>query len=588
MPDSLVVDAGFLSETGRKPEGVNEDCAGFNIPADPYLRSSKGAVLVVADGVSSAEAGREASRTSVERFLEEYYLTPDTWSVSQSGEKILSTINLRLFRKSHEYRSENKGFLSTFSALIIKGRTAHFFHIGDSRIYLLRRTRQGQSGITLSCLTTDHTAVISGSRSYLSRAIGMDNHLPLDYGHQPLEEGDRLLLSSDGVHDFLSEAELTQYLNGEFSAEDISRQLLDAAFNAGSDDNMSAVVAIVQKLPSENIYDYSAKLTRLPFPPELEPGMKLDGYQIEEELFCSSRSQLYRVKELVSGRVLAMKTPSRNFEGDLSYIDRFIQEEWIGSRISSPNVVSVVPQQRPRTALYYLMDYVEGVGLDRWIEQHQPPSPRKAIALVKQIVNGLQAFHDNEALHQDLKPANVLICDPQSETPRAVIVDFGSVYVAGLAELQRPLEHEGALGTVSYADPMYMLGQNPGIAGDVYALATVTYEIFTGHLPYGDKVENCRAARDYDRLRYLSASELNPIIPVWFDRALEKGVNFDLEQRYGTLGDLLKDLTQPNADFLRDDPVTERKANTEMFWKLLSGFWFFTLIVVIYLFYQVT
>jgi protein phosphatase len=416
----------------------------------------------------------------------------------------------------------------------------------------------------------------------------MDNHLPLDYGQQDLQEGDRLLLSSDGVHDFLSREAISEILSREGSAEKLTRTLLDEALNHGSDDNISAVVALVESLPSENLDDYSQTLTHLPFPPELEPGMKLDGYLVEKELFSSSRSQLYLVRDLDSGQVLAMKTPSRNFDDDLSYIDRFIQEEWIGSRISSPNVVRVMRQQRPRSALYYLMEYVEGIGLDHWIETHQPPSPKRAILIVKQIVKGLQAFHDNEAIHQDLKPANVLICDAESETPRAVIVDFGSVYVAGLAELQRPLEHEGALGTVSYSDPMYMLGKHPGLAGDVYALATITYEIFTGALPYGDKVEDCRSAKDYDRLRYVSASELNPIIPVWFDGALEKGVHFDLEQRYATVGDLLQDLTQPNADFLREDPVAERKDSTELFWKLISGFWFLTLVLVIYLFYQVS
>ncbi len=585
MPESLKLDAAFLSETGRKSEGINEDCAGLKIPEDAFLRRNKGAALVVADGVSSAEAGQEASRTCVERFLEEYYKTPDTWSVSQSGEKILSTINLRLYRKSHDFSSENKGFLSTFSAVVLKGRSAHFFHIGDSRIYLLRRHSEAEP--ELRCLSSDHTAHISDEKSYLSRAIGMDNHLPLDYGQQDLQEGDRLLLTSDGVHDFLSREALADILGAEASAESVARRLLDEALNHGSDDNISAVVALIESLPSENLNDYSLKLTRLPFPPELEPGMKLDGYLVEKELFSSSRSQLYRVRDLDSDQVLAMKTPSRNFEDDLSYIDRFIQEEWIGSRISSPNVVRVMRQQRPRSALYYLMDYVEGVGLDAWIEAHQPPSPRRAISIVKQVVNGLQAFHDNEAIHQDLKPANILICDPESEQPRAVIVDFGSVYVAGLAELQRPLEHEGALGTVTYADPMYMLGKHPGIAGDVYALATITYELFTGALPYGDKVENCRSAWDYDRLRYIRASELNPVIPVWFDGALEKGVNFDLEQRYATIGDLLKDLTQPNPGFLREDPVAERNVSTELFWKLISGFWFLTLVLVIFLFYQV-
>jgi len=576
--DSLQMDAAYSSTAGRKHH--NEDCAGVYTPDDPYLRSSKGATLVVADGVSSAEAGREASRTAVKRFLEEYYQTPDTWSAGHCGEKILSTINLRLYRKSHEFASESKGYLTTFSAVVIKSHTAHFFHIGDSRIYRLHRDQEGEFQLTQ--LTRDHTAVLDDNRATLSRALGMDNRLNVDYGRVPLEEGDVLLLSSDGVHDFIGEAQIIRLLEQDKPAEEISHELMDLALASDSDDNVTAVVAKVESLPDESLDDYSVKLTRLPFPPELSPGMKVDGYETIRVLFASSRSQLYLVRDCETGEELAMKTPSLNYEDDFSYIDRFIQEEWIGSRVKGENVVQIIRQTRPRTYLYYLMEYVQGQGLDQWIKEHQPVSPKAAIAIVKQIAEGLKAFHDNEAIHQDLKPGNVLITQDQ----RAVIVDFGSVYVAGLAELQRPLVHEGALGTASYSDPLYLLGKNPGMQGDVYALATITYEMFTGKLPYGSAVEECRTAFDYDRLRYQNAATHNPRIPVWFDSALEKGVAFDLDQRYLTIEKLVTDLTQPNPEFLKADPVTETSASRLVFWKLLSGFWFFTFLLLLYLFSQ--
>ncbi|OMH28458.1 bifunctional protein-serine/threonine kinase/phosphatase [Motiliproteus sp. MSK22-1] len=578
LTDNLKMDTGYFTATGRKSQ--NEDCAGVHVPEDSYLSQSKGVVLVVADGVSSAEAGKDASHTAVTRFLDEYYQTPDTWSAGHCGEKILSTINLRLYRKSHEFATECKGYLTTFSAIVVKSRTAHFFHIGDSRIFRLHRDESGE--LALSQLTRDHTAVLDENRATLSRALGMDNRLNVDYGRVPLEEGDVLLLTSDGVHDFIDESQIREILSQEKSAEEISRQLVDTALANDSDDNVSAVVARINQLPEESLDDYSVKLTRLPFPPELAPGMRVDGYEILRELFASSRSQLYLVRDTETGEEVAMKTPSLNFEDDISYIDRFIQEEWIGSRVKGENVVQIIRQARPRTCLYYLMEFVQGEGLDRWIEQHQPVSPKAAIAIVKQIAKGLEAFHDNEAIHQDLKPANVLITEEQ----RAVIVDFGSVYVAGLAELQRPLIHEGALGTASYSDPLYLLGKNPGMQGDVYALATITYEMFTGTLPYGPAVEECRTAFDYDRLRYQSAALHNPVIPVWFDSALERGVAFDLDQRYRTIEQLMTDLTQPNPEFLKVDPVTESSTSRLLFWKLLSGFWFITFLLLLYLFSQ--
>jgi len=573
MSQKLEIQAAGQSQTGIKV--LNEDAVGVRIPDDAYLLENKGVVLLVSDGVSSAEAGREASQTAAEKFQEEYFQTPDTWSVAKSGEQILSTINLKLFRKSHEFSSDTKGYLATFSALVIKGRTAHFFHVGDSRIYLMR------AGV-LTQYTTDHVASLGQDRYFLARAIGMDNRLNIDYGRIPLEPGDRLLLSSDGVHDFIPQQNLQALLAEDNSVEAIAANLIQTALENGSDDNVSAVVAEIIALPYESLDDYSAKLTRLPFPPALSKGMKLDGYEVLRELFASSRSQLYLVRDMESGEVLAMKTPSPNYEEDTTYIDQFIQEEWIGIRIQHPNVVKIIRQNRSRSFLYYLMEYIEGVSLAQWIESNKPPSPKRVIHLVKQIAEGLKAFHENEAIHQDLKPGNVIV----TPDDRAIVLDFGSVFVAGLAECIRPIKLEGVLGTAGYSDPLYLRGHNPGIQGDVYSLATICYEMFTHHLPYGEQIENCRSAFDYDQLRYIPASRYNPIVPEWFDGALKKGTEFELDSRYRTIDDFMQDLLHPNPEFLRDDPVVEKNASTLVFWKLLSGFWFVTFLLLIYLFSQ--
>ncbi|MFT5691389.1 MAG: serine/threonine protein phosphatase PrpC [Oceanicoccus sp.] len=569
----LQLDTAQCSIQGRKSD--NEDYAVIEIPADDYLLRNKGVTLAVADGVSSAEAGKEASFTATTCFVKDYYSTPDTWSVSHCGEKILSTINLKLYRKSHDFTTEGKGFLCTFSAVVIKGKTAHYFHVGDSRVYHLREGKLNQ-------VTRDHTATIVDGKSFLARALGMDNRLHVDYGKISLEAGDRLLISSDGIHDFLSEKELQTILTSSLPVSEIAETLKRRALDNESDDNISAVVAVVVDLPAESLDDYSTKLTRLPFPPPLSRGMKIDGYYVEEEIFASSRSQLYRVRDIETGKIYAMKTPSRNFEDDIGYIDRFIQEEWIGSRIHSPHVVEVFRQIKSRTFLYYLMEYLDGITLDKWMQQHPLPSPKKAIDIIKQVASGLQAFHDNEAVHQDIKPANIFVMTDGN----VKIVDFGSVFVAGIAESYRPLDLDDALGTAGYSDPQYLLGHNAGFQGDVYSLSTITYELFTGKLPYGEKVENCTTAFEYDKLRYQNASLYNPVIPEWFDRALEKGVKFDAEQRYSNITNLIYDLTHPNPEFLKDDPIVEQKTNTLLFWKLVSSFWFITFLLVIYLFSQ--
>lgn len=575
VQQSLQADIGGVTSEGIK--ATNEDAIKFLVPSDTHQLEYKGISCVLADGVSTAEAGQQASEQTCNAFIDDYYQTPDTWSVSHCGQKVLSATNLSLFKKSHQFTHEQKGYLCTCVGLILKSQTAHFFHVGDSRLY---RLRNGE----LSQITRDHCANVGGGKSYLTRAMGMDNNLHVDYGKLDLQQDDVFMLSSDGIHDFINHNDLTGYLSDIDDVEQCAQFLHDTALKAGSDDNLSCIVVKVNQIANQSLDDYNAKLTRLPFPPDLQPGMILDGYKVVKELFASPRSQLYLVEDAESGEQWAMKTPSINFSEDTAYIDRFIQEEWIGKRINNPNVVAVKQQSRSKSCLYYLMEFVEGESLDKWINRNPLPSPKQAINIIKQIANGLDGFHKKDTIHQDLRPANIMLCKTDNDQPLVKIVDFGSTFVAGTAELFNPIEHEGALGTASYSDPQYLLGKNPGIQGDIYALSTICYELFTSELPYGDKVEDCQNAFDYDRLRYKSASTYNPVIPIWFDRALEKGVTMNVEKRYLTLKQLITDLTQPNPEFLKDVPEQASKHNSVVFWSLLSAGMTLLMIVVISMF----
>ena len=562
-----------LCEAGIKP--ANEDAVAQHIPADPHLLTYKGACFALADGVSTAEAGQQASQRAVSRFCREYSQTPDSWSVAYSAEQLLATINNELYELSHQFAHDQKGYLTTFTALVLKSQTAHFFHIGDSRLYHWR------DGVLVQ-LSQDHTTVLSEQRQFLGRALGMDARVELQQGSLTVKSGDRFLLCSDGLSDFVSPDALQQAVSAADDLEQSALQLKQQALAQGSDDNISLILLQITALPEQSLDDLNQHLTRLPFPPALSPGMKLDGYKVLQELFASSRSHLYLVEDEASGAKLVLKCPSLNYDDDALYIDRFIREEWIGLRIESDYVVKVVRQTRPRSFLYYLMEYLPGQSLDQWFErQPKPLKPALAIKLVKQIAKGLTAFHHMGAIHQDLKPGNIIYL----QDGRLKIVDFGSVYVAGLAEIYSPLQHEAALGTAAYSDPHYLLGHNSGVQGDIYALATIAYELFSGgHLPYGIAVEECRSAADYDKLRYRSSSQFNPVIPTWFDRALQKGVSLDLSQRYQSINQLLTDLQQPNPAFLHEEVKQEHKTNPLLFWQLLSGFWFITLLLVVWLF----
>jgi hypothetical protein len=135
----------------------------------------------------------------------------------------------------------------------------------------------------------------------------------------------------------------------------------------------------------------------------------------------------------------------------------------------------------------------------------------------------------------------------------AKLIDLGSCRVAGILEIASPLAREEALGTLQYAAPEYRFGRAADRRADAFSLACVCYEMLTGSLPYGEAFERVRTREQFARLRYRSASALNPLVPTWLDGALERAVQLEPERRYAELAEWLHDLehTQPGVSARR-------------------------------------
>lgn len=557
LAPAMQLRAGQASRAGRKPH--NEDSIGIRIPSDELL-VTKGAALVIADGVSAAEAGKAAAETCVTGFLSDFYSTPETWSVKTAAERVLGALNRWLYAQSANTPDSHYSHVCTFTALILKSRSVHLFHVGDTRVYRLRGGRLEQ-------LTSDHIRHLAGGQTYLARAMGVEPRIAVDYQQYELEPNDAYLLTSDGVHGVLPLRELEQAALSDGDCDAVCEQLLDAAYAAGSDDNLSCQLVRVEQLASAETFEDLNALFSLPFPPPLSPGMVLDGYRIERELAASSRSQVYLVTRVADGTRLVMKTPSPNFNDDPAYVERFVTEEWIGSRIQSPQVIRCVPHQGRRSALYYLSEYVEGETLAEW-RAHQAGQPdiRQVVDLIEQIAKGLRALHRKEVLHQDLKPDNVLVLADGS----IKLIDFGSAYVRGIQEIESRIPRDHILGTADYAAPEYRLMTPPGQRSDQFSLAVIAYELLTGKLPFDGKLADCQHPHDFAKLHYVPAYDHNPLVPVWLDRALARALSVQGEARYDALSEFLYDLRHPNVRYLDESrrPLIERRPVT--FWKGLA------------------
>jgi len=560
MTNQLNIAIGQGSDKGRK--AINQDFHGASIPKEPLL-TSKGIAIGLADGISSSEVSQHASEVAVKGFLEDYYCTPESWTVKTSVQRVLKATNswLYLQTRNSPYRfSPDKGYVCTFSTLIIKSNTAHIFHVGDSRAYRLLDNHLEQ-------LTEDHRLWVTKDKSYLRRALGMKDQLEIDYRSLAVEVGDTFILATDGVYEFADEKFIIDTINNHSDDLDNAAALIiEEALKQGSDDNLSIQIIRVDQLPSQDVDEVYQQLTTLPFPPELKPRMVFDGYEIIRDLHKSHRSHIYLAFDVDTQEQVILKIPSVDLRDSPEYLERFLMEEWVAQRINNAHVLKPCKQTRKRNFLYIVTEFIQGQTLKQWMIDHPEPEIEAVRGIVEQIATGLRAFHRQEMLHQDLRPDNIMI----DHTGTVKIIDFGSVQVAGLTEVASPIEQQNILGTALYSAPEYFLGETGSTRSDMFSLGVITYQMLTGNHPYGTQVAMSRTKAAQSRLKYRSVVDDERQTPAWIDEAIKKAIHPDPYKRYEELSEFIYDLRHPNKAFLNKTRPPLMQRNPVLFWQCTS------------------
>ncbi|HJQ53527.1 MAG TPA: serine/threonine-protein kinase, partial [Gemmatimonadaceae bacterium] len=272
-----------------------------------------------------------------------------------------------------------------------------------------------------------------------------------------------------------------------------------------------------------------------------------DRYTIERLIGHGGMATVHLAEERKHRRKVAIKVLKHEFGASVG-AERFVREIGIAAQLSHPHIVPLIDSGESDGSLYYVSPYVAGGSLrDRLNKEPKLPID-DALRIANEVGAALDYAHRNGFVHRDVKPENILFADDH-----ALLADFGIAHVA--TTNGEPLTLGGlALGTPEYMSPEQAAGEREiGVAGDVYGLACVLYEMLGGEPPFkGDSPRATMAKQVTERARPLRV--VRPDAPAGFERVLEKALAKDPSQRYPSVADFCHALdrarTEPSRAFM--------------------------------------
>lgn len=555
----LEIQIGVASAQGKRAR--NEDFAAvLSPPPGGWVRPVF--IAAVADGVGGAKGGREAAELSVRSFFDGFHAQPESLSVEQAAARTLTAINRWTLAQGRS-DPELSGMATTFSALILLGREAHIAHVGDSRIY---RLSAGQ----LNCLTRDHIHPHPDQSHVLLRAIGMEEHLHIDHEMVRLEVFDRFLLCSDGVHGVLTGKQITGHLSRRTAADEAANRIAEAALDAGSQDNVSALVIDILSLPDPDNASLEAALEFLPVADLPKSGDVIDGYVLGAQLSDGRYSRLFHATDERDNRALVIKFPHPRITSDATYRTAFARESWVAAQVHSPYVGQIIetPPER-RSRLYSVMPFYDGETLEQRLLRKPMLNLKEGVWIGSCLGKGVAALHRAGIVHRDIKPENILLL----KEGELKLLDLG----VALAPNMKELSPDAIPGTASYMAPEMFAGAIGSAQTDLYALGVTLYRAFSGGAyPYGE-------IEPFSRPRFrnpVALSSLRPDLPGWLEFAIMRAIRVNPDERQEDVlefvFELENGLTRGAATSTARISLYER--NPLRFWQITSWILFMLLI----------
>ena len=549
---SLQLSIAHASAIGPRPE--NQDALRVVTPV-AELAASKGYLCALADGVSQCADGGLAARSTLQALALDYYATPQTWGVAQALERLLLAQNRWL-----QANGGGQPLLTTLSALVFRGQRFTLAHVGDCRVY---RWLDGE----LQRISDDHVWEQPGMQHVLKRALGLDQHLVLDFLDGELRQGECFLLLSDGVWATLAEHSISAILREQTDLELAVNTLVNAAHLAGSQDNASALLVRIDTLGAATLGDALVQLQQWPLPPPLKTGQSFEGWQVEGVLAHSRQSLLYRVRDAQQQPWLLKTLPLNRDDSDAG--QALLSEEWFLRRVAG-RAFPEVHAASARQHLYYVMREYPGRTLAQLFQQQGPLPLAQWLSIAERLVRAVGMLHRRQILHRDIKPENLL----QGDDGELRVLDFGLAYCPGLSEDRAHL----LPGTPSFIAPEAFSGERPTAQQDLYSVGVTLYYLLTGHYPYGE-------IEAFQRPRFtqpVSASRYRPDLPEWLPLSLGRAVASQPTQRYETAEEWLRDLEQADRRELSVQPRPLLEREPLKVWQTLAAMSLLLNLVLLY------
>jgi len=556
---SLKLTIGESSVTG--PRERNEDYVGLVLPADTQL-ATKGALLAVADGIGGNAGGREAAEMTVRTICADYFATPDTWEIHASLDTVITAAN-RWILSQAAINSALAGMATTLSLLILKGQHFVIAHVGDTRIYRLRNNELKQ-------LTSDHVWDRPDMRHVLKRAVGLDQHLPIDYVDGQLEVGDIFAIVSDGVWGSLNKKDIRTTLMQDSTPQMISDNLTEKALAKGGLDNSTALIARVDALGADGLTDSLSNSLHLTVPTKLKIGEKIDEFEVLEILHDSRTNIVYKVKS-ATGQLFALKTLQQQLANDVDSCKALINEEWLAKRVVTECMPQILPLNiEQRNFLYYVMTWHEGATLQERLDNGHHFTVNGVAKIGANLLRGLSMLHRLNILHRDIKPDNIHIGLDQQLRILDLGVALNPTTAATLDTMENP-------GTPSYMAPELFENEGADMGTDIYAAGVTLYYLLTRKYPYGE-IEPFQKPRFGDPIR---PTRYRPEIPSWLENIILKAIARDANKRFETSEEML--LALEHGEFkpiaIQRTPLIERARLQKWQWIALFSMVFNFLLI---------